>query len=65
VAIVNRDTETTMALWLWQLRIHNTTGTDFYVHVMSGPIIEDCKGVRFAPYCLSYCRLEVHFKVSL
>lgn len=54
-----------MALWLWQLRIHNTTGTDFYVHVMSGPIIEDCKGVRFAPYCLSYCRLEVHFKVSL
>ncbi|EAX93658.1 tubulin folding cofactor C, putative [Trichomonas vaginalis G3] len=33
-----------------QLRIHETYDTDFYVEMMSGPIIEDCDRVRFAPY---------------
>lgn len=33
-----------------QLRIHETYDTDFYVQMMSGPIIEDCDRVRFAPY---------------
>jgi hypothetical protein len=29
-----------------QLRIHETRGTDFYVHTGSGPIIENCDGCR-------------------
>ncbi|KAJ0106054.1 hypothetical protein Patl1_19369 [Pistacia atlantica] len=28
--------------------------TDFYLRVRSRPIIEDCNGVRFGPYCLKY-----------
>jgi hypothetical protein len=32
-----------------QVRIHECENVDFYLHVMSRPIIEDCKGVRFAP----------------
>lgn len=32
-----------------QLRIHETFDTDFYVIIASGPIIEDCDRVRFAP----------------
>eukprot|EP01063_Lacrimia_lanifica_P018891 TRINITY_DN25854_c0_g1_i1.p1 TRINITY_DN25854_c0_g1~~TRINITY_DN25854_c0_g1_i1.p1 ORF type:complete len:311 (+),score=125.46 TRINITY_DN25854_c0_g1_i1:53-934(+) len=33
-----------------QLRIHHTTGTSFYLHCSSEPIIEDCSAVGFAPY---------------
>ena len=32
-----------------QVRIHECEKVDFYLHVVSHPIIEDCKGVRFAP----------------
>ncbi|KAL6993152.1 hypothetical protein U1Q18_011270 [Sarracenia purpurea var. burkii] len=37
-----------------QIRIHHARGSDFYLRVRSRPIIEDCTGVRFAPYCLRY-----------
>ncbi|KAL5556315.1 hypothetical protein UlMin_038551 [Ulmus minor] len=37
-----------------QIRIHYAKMSDFYLRVRSRPIIEDCNGVRFAPYCLSY-----------
>eukprot|EP00741_Cyanophora_paradoxa_P021182 tig00021339_g20445.t1 len=40
-----------------QIRIHDAKGCDFYVHVRSGPIIEHCSGLRFAPYNLSYPEL--------
>lgn len=32
-----------------QLRIHQTTKTDFYISVLNDPIIEKCSEVRFAP----------------
>ncbi|KAL2551370.1 Tubulin-folding cofactor C [Forsythia ovata] len=41
-----------------QIRIHNAKNCDFYLRVRSRPIIEDCNGVRFAPYCLSYEGIE-------
>lgn len=41
-----------------QIRIHNAKNCDFYLRVRSRPIIEDCSGVRFAPYCLSYYGIE-------
>lgn len=41
-----------------QIRIHNAKNCDFYLRVRSRPIIEDCNGVRFAPYCLNYERIE-------
>ncbi|KAI4385244.1 hypothetical protein MLD38_003295 [Melastoma candidum] len=37
-----------------QIRIHGVRSSDFYLRVRSKPIIEDCTGVRFAPYCLRY-----------
>mmetsp|Transcript_4009 Transcript_4009/g.7112 ORF Transcript_4009/g.7112 Transcript_4009/m.7112 type:complete len:433 (-) Transcript_4009:305-1603(-) len=37
-----------------QLRIHGTTSSSFYTHPGSGPIIEDCSGVRFGPYPVRY-----------
>ncbi|WOK93154.1 tubulin-folding cofactor C [Canna indica] len=41
-----------------QIRIHHARATDFYLRLRSRPIIEDCNGVRFAPYRLSYEGLE-------
>ena len=52
------------ALACQQLRIHNTKDSDFYVHVTSKAIIEDCLGVRFAPFNLSYAQLDAHFQAS-
>ncbi|EPS74410.1 hypothetical protein M569_00346, partial [Genlisea aurea] len=41
-----------------QIRIHNARNCDFYLRLRSRPIIEDCRGVRFSPYRLSYQGLE-------
>ncbi|KDP46820.1 hypothetical protein JCGZ_24029 [Jatropha curcas] len=45
-----------------QIRIHYARESDFYLRVRSRPIIEDCGGVRFAPYCLSYEGIEEDLK---
>lgn len=37
-----------------QIRIHQAINCDFYLRVRSRPIVEDCSGVRFAPYRLFY-----------
>lgn len=47
-----------------QIRIHHAKGSDFYLRVRSRPIIEDCIGVRFAPYCLGYDGIERDLKQS-
>lgn len=47
-----------------QLRIHSTTETQFYIHVTSKAIIEDCNTVKFAPYNWNYERLEEHYTLS-
>lgn len=39
-----------------QVRIHECEGVDFYLHCSSHPIIEDCRGVRFAPIPGCYVR---------
>lgn len=44
-----------------QLRVHNTTDTDFYIHVTSRAIIEDTKRVKFAPYNWDYKSLDNDF----
>ncbi|GBG26860.1 Tubulin-specific chaperone C [Hondaea fermentalgiana] len=41
-----------------QIRIHDSTRCDFYLHVLSRPIIEHCNALRFAPYGLSYKGLD-------
>jgi hypothetical protein len=37
-----------------QFRMHNSTNCDIYLHVNSLPVVECCKGMRFAPYTLPY-----------
>ncbi|EGD82791.1 hypothetical protein PTSG_03441 [Salpingoeca rosetta] len=47
-----------------QLRVHNTYDTDFYLHVTSRAIIEDCDRVRFAPFNWKYDGIEDDYKVA-
>jgi len=47
-----------------QLRIHKTKNSDFYTHVSNRTIIEDCNGLRFAPYNFSYSELESDFQTT-
>jgi hypothetical protein len=43
-----------------QVRIHECSNVDIYLHCSSHPIIEDCKGMRFAPLPEHYVSLS-HF----
>ncbi|XP_067946246.1 tubulin-specific chaperone C-like [Watersipora subatra] len=47
-----------------QLRIHEAVNCSFFIHVTSRAIIEDSKGLKFAPYKLSYDGLEEHYRES-
>eukprot|EP00752_Nemacystus_decipiens_P005588 g5057.t1 len=47
-----------------QLRIHDSEGVDFYVLVASGPIIEDCCRLRFAPTVLRYPQYQNHLQAA-
>ncbi|CAM9814138.1 unnamed protein product [Ectocarpus fasciculatus] len=47
-----------------QLRIHESRDVDFYVLVASGPIIEDCSGLRFAPAGLRYPEYQHHLQAA-
>lgn len=47
-----------------QLRIHQTTDCQFYIHVTSKAIIEASKKVTFAPYNWEYPGLDSHFELS-
>lgn len=54
----------TLAVPCQQLRTHNTSDTQVYLHVTSRAIIEDCRRVSFAPFSWSYPTLEEDFNVS-
>ena len=47
-----------------QLRVHTTEDSQFYLHVTSRAIIEDCRGIGFAPFNWTYPHLEEHFTLS-
>lgn len=61
---VDRCTNSVLAFPCQQLRTHNTTDTKVYLQVTSRAIIEDCRGVAFAPFTWSYPGLEADFQVS-
>ncbi|KAK2820607.1 hypothetical protein Q5P01_023566 [Channa striata] len=61
---VDHCTNSTLVFPCQQLRTHNTTDTQVYLHVTSRAIIEDCHGVSFAPFSWSYPNLEDDFSVS-
>lgn len=37
-----------------QARLHRSHGCDFYIWTSSGPVIEHCDGMRFAPYPVAW-----------
>lgn len=45
-----------------QLRIHSTSNSNFYIHVTSKAIIEDCENVGFSTYDFTYDNIEKHFE---
>lgn len=61
---VDQCSNSTLAFPCQQLRTHNTTDTRVYLHVTSRAIVEDCRGVAFAPFSWSYPTLEEDFAVS-
>ncbi|XP_034050090.1 tubulin-specific chaperone C [Thalassophryne amazonica] len=61
---VDRCQNSMLALACQQLRTHNTTDTQVYLHVTSRAIIENCRGVGFAPFSWSYPTLEEDFRLS-
>ncbi|OHT14763.1 hypothetical protein TRFO_03040 [Tritrichomonas foetus] len=52
----------TFAFCIKQLRIHQTSKTDFYISVASDPIIEKCTEMRFAPLKNENCGPWDHVK---
>ncbi|XP_076855615.1 tubulin-specific chaperone C [Brachyhypopomus gauderio] len=61
---VDECTGCTLVLACQQLRTHNTTATQVYLHVTSRAIIEDCQGVSFAPFNWTYEGMHNDFRVS-
>ncbi|XP_069624670.1 tubulin-specific chaperone C [Ranitomeya imitator] len=45
-----------------QLRTHSTRDCRFYLHVTSRAIIEDCSGLRFAPFTWSYPSIQQDYQ---
>lgn len=61
---VERCKKCTFAVACQQLRTHETRDSEFYLHVTSKGIIEDCNQVRFAPYNFTYENSDSDFKES-
>lgn len=61
---VDECSDCTLGFACQQLRTHNTTNTMIYLHVTSRAIIEDCRGVRFAPFNWRYEGMDNDFKIS-
>lgn len=51
----------TLSISCQQMRTHRTTKTDIYLHTTAKAILEDCSGVRVAPYSWSYLGMEEDF----
>jgi len=49
--------DSTIVVVARQVRIHECSNVDIYLHCGSHPIIEDCSGMRFAPLPAPYVRL--------
>lgn len=47
-----------------QLRIHRSKDVQLYVRVNGHPIVEDCGGMGFAPYQVTYAQLEADLKAT-
>ncbi|XP_053880451.1 tubulin-specific chaperone C [Malaclemys terrapin pileata] len=62
--LVDGCSDCLLVLACQQLRTHRTRDTRIYVQVTSRAIVEDCRGVRFAPYTWSYPGIEGDYESS-
>lgn len=62
--MVDQCVDSSLSLSCQQLRTHNTSNTDIYLHTTAKAIIEDCKGIRVAPYNWKYPDMEEDWNVS-
>lgn len=53
-----------LAVACQQLRVHTTRDTRIFLQVTSRAIVEDCSGIRFAPYTWSYEGIDKDFRGS-
>ncbi|XP_004846621.1 tubulin-specific chaperone C [Heterocephalus glaber] len=53
-----------LAVACQQLRVHTTRDTRIFLQVTSRAIVEDCGGIRFAPYTWSYEDIDKDFEGS-
>eukprot|EP00898_Chlorokybus_atmophyticus_P008004 jgi/Chlat1/8204/Chrsp76S07641 len=56
--LIEDVTDSVLVLASHQIRIHNTSWSDFYLRVRSRPIVEHTCAVRFAPYVYQYEGVE-------
>ncbi|KAM4040530.1 tubulin-specific chaperone C [Anomaloglossus baeobatrachus] len=59
---VDNCTNCLFAFSCQQLRTHSTKDSQFYLHVTSRAIIEDCSGLRFAPFTWSYPSIQQDYE---
>ena len=52
--MVDTCSASSLAISCQQLRTHSTTDTDIYLHTTAKAILEDCRGIRVAPYNWEY-----------
>lgn len=58
---VDNCTNTTLAFGCQQFRLHSSTDLAVYMHVTCRAIIEDCTGIRVAPFTFAYPAIDVDF----
>ncbi|XP_059557638.1 tubulin-specific chaperone C [Myotis daubentonii] len=56
--------ECVLAVACQQLRVHTTRDTRIFLQVTCRAIVEDCHGIRFAPYTWSYPGIDRDFESS-
>mmetsp|Transcript_979 Transcript_979/g.2152 ORF Transcript_979/g.2152 Transcript_979/m.2152 type:complete len:399 (+) Transcript_979:69-1265(+) len=47
-----------------QLRLHDSTNMLLHLHTLSGPVIENCRRICFAPFDLTYPELHEHLAAA-
>lgn len=63
-AFVNNLKNVKLVIACHQLRIHESHQSEFYIHIGSRAIIENCTSVQFAPYAWTHAELNADFARS-
>ena len=62
--MVDTCSSSSLVLSCQQLRTHSTSDTDIYLHTTAKAILEDCRGIRVAPYNWEYPGADQDYSVA-